>query len=182
MARLKSKLGALTLEGDIETKNIKRALHKKACLTDQISPLEKELTQLKQTKSNTPTHITIADLPQSDKFKAVGGTKKYFIDTIKMIAYRAETAMANILKPHLEKSDMARSLIRQILATDADLLPDEKQGVLIVRLHNLTSPVHNRHALLLCKTLNETETIFPGTKLRLHYELVSNQIPVDQGV
>jgi hypothetical protein len=32
----------------------------------------------------------------------------------------------------------------------------------------------------LCKELNETETVYPGTKLRLVYELVSSRIPGNQ--
>jgi len=36
---------------------------------------------------------------------------KHFIDTIKMIAYRAETALANLLRETISRSDEVRSLL-----------------------------------------------------------------------
>ncbi len=177
LTRFKSKFAALILEGDINTHTIQRFMLQNACLKDQIDQVEQELALLKQTKKKTPKQLAFKDLPQSAQFKTLASSKKYFIDTIKMVAYRAETAMANLLKPHLDKPDMARRLVRQILSTDADLLPDPQQGILTVRLHNLANPLHHRYALKLCEFLNQTETLFPGTDLRLRYDLVSNQIP-----
>jgi len=46
-----------------------------------------------------------------------------------MIAYRAETSLASLLREHLVRSDDARTLIRQIFETEADLLrtPTQKR-------------------------------------------------------
>ena len=68
------------------------------------------------------------------------------------------------------------------LRTDADIEPDEKQGILKIRIHNMTNPRNNRYVQKLCEVLNESETVFPGTHLRLIYNLVSNQNPGDQEV
>ena len=45
-----------------------------------------------------------------------------------MIAYRAETAMANLLRETLTRSDEVRSLLRAIYSSEADLIPDHEQG------------------------------------------------------
>jgi lipopolysaccharide biosynthesis regulator YciM len=90
-----------------------------------------------------------------------------------MVAYRAETAMVNILRETMSRSDDARKLLQAIYTTDADLVPDLEKNILTVRLHHLanhTSGVAIRH---LCSELNLTETIFPDTDLRLVYELIS---------
>ena len=97
-----------------------------------------------------------------------------------MIAYRAETAMADILREEMFKKDEARTLVRQIFMTDADIEPDEKQGILKIRIHNMTNPRNNRYVQKLCEVINETETVFPGTNLRMVYNLVSNQNLPDQ--
>jgi hypothetical protein len=76
----------------------------------------------------------------------------------------------------------ARALVRQILTTDADIEPDYQEGILKIKIHNLTNPRYNEYANQLCKVLNESETIFPGTNLRLLYNLVSNEIPTGQEV
>jgi len=97
-----------------------------------------------------------------------------------MIAYRAETAMVNILREYIGKKDEARTLVRQIFMTDADIEPDEEQSTLKVKLHNMTNPRNNHYVQQLCKILNETETSFPGTNLRLVYDMVSNPNPAGQ--
>lgn len=66
---------------------------------------------------------------EAEQFKTLKKSGKQFIDVIKMIAYRAETAMANILRDGMLKKDEARTLVRQIFMTDADIEPDEKNGV-----------------------------------------------------
>ncbi|MGA1839377.1 MAG: putative transposase [bacterium] len=97
-----------------------------------------------------------------------------------MIAYRAETAIVNILRDYILKKDEARALVRQIFLTDADIEPDEEKGILKVKIHNMANFRNNRYVQKLCEVLNESETIFPGTCLRLVYDLVSNQNPADQ--
>ncbi|WP_221900711.1 putative transposase [Bathymodiolus platifrons methanotrophic gill symbiont] len=51
-----------------------------------------------------------------------------------MIAYRAETAMANLLRETLSRPDEVRSLLRAIIVSEADLIPDHEQGTLTVKL------------------------------------------------
>ena len=97
-----------------------------------------------------------------------------------MIAYRAETAMVNILRNYITKKDEARSLVRQIFMTDADIEPDKENGILKIKIHNMTNPRNNGYVKKLCEVLNDSETIFPGTDLLLVYDLVSNQNPRDQ--
>lgn len=66
---------------------------------------------MKASRKQTPKHITIADLPQEERFKRLGTKSKYLIDTIKMIAYRAETAMVSIIRDSMSRIEDARSLI-----------------------------------------------------------------------
>jgi hypothetical protein len=80
------------------------------------------------------------------------------------------------------RTDDARALLRSIYTTEADLIPNETDGTLTVRLHNMTSRIHDAAVTHLCKELNDTETVYPGTNLRLVYELVSSRIPGCQDV
>lgn len=91
----------------------------------------------------------------------------------RLIAYRAETAMVSIVRDFLSRSDDARSLLREIYTTEADIIPDEEAGTLTVRLHHLTNRSSDKVAQDLAEHLNNSETIYPGTNLRLNYELVS---------
>jgi hypothetical protein len=94
-----------------------------------------------------------------------------------MIAYRSETAMANLLREKMSHPNEARCLLYSLYNTEADIFPDDTSGTLTVRLHSLANPASNKLVLNLCNELNATNTIFPGTNLRLVYELVTEQNP-----
>ena len=49
---------------------------------------------------------------------------KHLTDTIKMVAYRAETALVRCLPPHYVRTeDDGRALLREMFLTSADILP-----------------------------------------------------------
>jgi hypothetical protein len=180
LARRKAKFGAIVLEGELEKKKVKEYERQKAELQDEISFLQKQTDELKARRKECPRHISFAELPEGEQFSALANDKKQIVDTIKMIAYRAETALAKLIKPYMTDKREARSLLRQIFASEADLKPDEENKTLTVSLHNLTNPVSDRIVRNLCQEINATKTIFPGSNLRLVYKLVSDQIRPNQ--
>ena len=142
-------------------------------LQEQIEDLERVLDQLKQQRKATSHHIPVQDLPQAERFTRLRTERKHFTDTIKMIAYRAETSMASTIREKLARSDDARALLRQIYNTEVDLIPDHNAKTLTVCLHHLTQAAHDGAVRYLCEELTATETTFPGTDLRLLYKLGS---------
>jgi hypothetical protein len=142
-------------------------------LQARIEQLQPALDQLQQRRKETPNQIPVKDLPEPDRFTQLRTERKYFLDTIKMIAYRGETSMAATLREELTRTDDARALLRQIYRTEVDLIPDREAKTLTVRLHHLTQAAHDAAVRYLCEELTATETIFPGTDLRLVYKLGS---------
>ena len=69
-------------------------------------------------------------------------------DTVKMIAYRAESAMVALLRRHLRKEAEARALVRESLVSDADIEPDEHAKTLTIRIHRMANPSDDTAALL----------------------------------
>jgi len=182
LGRRRATFAALLLQEPIEQKVVEKWEEKKATLLQEISQLEGELAEQKVKRKETPRHILISELPKEQQFQQLHPSSKHFIDTIKMITYRAETAMAQVVRDVLHRQDDARALLRAIYADEADIIPDNEEGILTIRLHHLanhSSAVAIRH---LCNELNATETIFPETNLRLIYELGSNTNPWDQEV
>ena len=49
-------------------------------------------------------------LPPDSKFEQLAPSRKRLLDTVKMIAYRAETAMVGIVRETLRRADDGRSL------------------------------------------------------------------------
>jgi hypothetical protein len=131
-----------------------------------------KIEQLKERRKNVPRHIAMKELPEEDRFTKLRSVSKHFVDTIKMIAYRAETVLLGIVTPTLSRQEDVRSWIRQVLRGSVNLIPDEEQQTLTVQLHPLTNRAHNEALKHLCTQLTDTETLYPTTKLRLVFEFL----------
>jgi hypothetical protein len=171
LTRLQARFAALTLHSQAEVSQIPKWQRKKANLQEQIEQLENEWATLKQRKQSTPKHLEWDALPASEKFERLAPSRKRLTDTVKLIAYRAETALASIVREKMSHVDEARSLIREVMRCSADIIPNEVLGVLEVRLHTLANPRSNRAVLHLLDHLNAAEYAYPGTNLRLLYSL-----------
>ncbi len=169
--RKRAEFGALTLEGEIEPETFER---RKAEFQECIAALQKEVAALKAKRKATQPQIPFHDLPEEERFKRLSTQNKHFVDTIKMIAYRAETAMAQTLPEKMARYDDARSLLRAVHSSEIDLLPNAQEKTLTVRLHPLANQSSDDGVRHLCAELNRAELLFPGTDLRLVYELVSS--------
>jgi hypothetical protein len=172
--RCAAQFGSLSLPGALEPAQVARYETTKATLQEKIENLQKSLGQLKEKRKQTPRHIPVKDLPEGAGFEQLRPERKQFIDTIKMIAYRAETSMTGVLRDKLARADDARSLIRHIYQCEVDLLPDLKAQTLTIRLHHLAQNIHDEAVRHLCAELSATETLFPGTNLRVIYQLGSS--------
>lgn len=180
LSRMTAKFGATNMTEAIGGGNMERWIEKKARMQEDNENLQNEIDALKAQRKATPHHTTFGALPEDQKFRQLGTQSKQLIDTIKMIAYRAETSMANILRPVIKHPDEARKLLAALYTTEADLIPDLKEQTLTVRLHHMAQKSTDVAIQKLCDELNETETLFPRTGLRLILKLGSNQNPRDQ--
>ncbi len=167
--------GEISLTDEIATKKIDEYQKKKAELKDDIEQMQEEANTLKKSLKEIPKHIYVSQLSNDEKFNQLKTNSKHFIDTIKMIAYRAETALSNILHEYLSRKDDARSLVRAIFKTEADIIPNYENKTLTIQLHNLTNKYSDLAVEKLIDEINKTNTIFPGTNLRLFYKMVSMQ-------
>jgi hypothetical protein len=174
LSRLMAKFGATQMTEGIEVEKMERWLEQKAQLKVEIEHLQEAVNALKTKRKDTPHHVSFKELPEDQKFRQLRQHGKQLVDTIKMIAYRAETAMANILRQVIKRPDEARTLLRALYSTEADIIPDFKAQTLTVRLHHMAQNVSDVAIQKLCDELNETETVFPRTNLRLILKLGSN--------
>ncbi len=166
----------LTMDDSSEPKLLEAQMHKRATMHEEIDGLEQEIASLKQKRKAVSRHIPMSELPAGQKLERLSVGTRQLLDTVKMIAYRAETAMAHTIQENMWRSDDARNLLRAIYANEVDLIPEPDNQTLRVRLHSLANRSSDLAAAHLCKELTETETIFPGTELRLVYELVSKPV------
>ncbi|MCP4345298.1 MAG: hypothetical protein GY795_07205 [Desulfobacterales bacterium] len=167
----------LTMHPETEDneKKYRKWVKKKADLYEQIIQFENQLEQIKIILKKTPKHITWAELEELDKFYKLLPGRKRLMDTVKMIAYRAETAMVNLLVDKTVDSSDARQLLQDLFVNEADILPDPENNLLRVRIHCAARPAANRSTNSLLEKLNMTETHYPGTCLKLYYQLAGSK-------
>jgi hypothetical protein len=67
----------------------------------------------------------------------------------------------------------ARSLIRKIYQSDADIKVDKDNKILHVKIHRSNHWADDKVTDFLCQQLNRTQTIFPDSNLTLCFSLVS---------
>jgi len=181
LARQQLQFVALELPPQAQAQTVAGYEQEKGKILEQIEQEKKKLTELKKERKETPHHLTLKELPEAQRFSQLLVTKKHFVDTIKLIAYRAETALVALLREKLARAEDGRSVARQILNSAADLCPNPDQKTLTVRLHRLSSAAHDQALEHMCEELTATETVYPGTELRLIFEPVgSSQFPRNQ--
>ena len=166
-----ARFAALTLHPESDEAAQAKWEKRKAELVEEIEQLEHELTEINSQLKTTPSHLAWDELPEAEKFQRLAPSRKQLVDTVKMIAYRAETAMASIVRESLARTDDARSLLRDLFRSEADLLPDLEQRVLRVHVHPMSNPRSNRAIAHLLEHLNAAEFTYPGTNLQLVYSI-----------
>lgn len=163
--KLQAKLGAYSVEdgADIE--------RKAECLHD-IQVTQIALQDARAKRKGVARKVTLDSLPVTERPTQLLPLNKMLCDTVKMVAYRAETALVALLRRHLNKEDEARALVRALFVSSADLAPDARAKTLSVKIHRMASPVHDRAIAALLTDLNELNFCHPETGDRLIYSLV----------
>lgn len=104
-----------------------------ARLGHQIKALEVKCRTLQARLAALPKRVPIKAVLVEAEIVKLAPEAKHLTDTIKMLAYRAESALVRCLTPYYAKTeDDGRALIREMLLTSADILPQSEDRRLLV--------------------------------------------------
>ncbi len=117
------------------------------------------------------SHVRVGDLPVERQPEALPPAKRLFTDLVRMIGYRAETRMMPLVGGDSADQPTARRLLRTLLSADANLIPDDSQSVLRVELLGLANGATERALRPVLDELNRSRTCYPGTELRMVYDI-----------
>ena len=177
----KKRFADFTLHPEIEadTKKYRDWEQAKIDLAEDITMLEAELEQTKNKQKNIQKHMVVSDLPEDEQFKNIDNSKKNLLDAVKMIAYRAETVMGHLIAEECGSLAKARALLRDLFVSEADILPDHENKILMVRFHNLSTSALDKKLDKLIEHLNSAKMKYPGTDMLLKYSRI---LPAQKGV
>ena len=113
--------------------------------------------------------VEVRDLSERAVVK-LATERKHLTDIIKMVAYQAESDLVALLRPHYARVDQeGRTLLHEMFAAAGDIRVSDKE--LNITLAPLSSPHRTLAAQALCETLDQTATIFPGSRLRIRFSV-----------
>jgi hypothetical protein len=179
LSRERAEFGAMHLQPAPSTDEASAFEQCKGTLLQSIEARGATIEQLKQQRREAGKHVLVKDLPEADRFSQLKTDRKHLVDTIKLVAYRAETLLVSIAREALARSEQdARAWVRGLLQSTVDLRPDPVARTLTVSVHRQASAAQDAVLLHVCAELNDTETIYPGTDLRLVYQPVGVPLPL----
>jgi len=122
---------------------------------------------LETRRQKVPRRVPVQSLTEEPVVK-LAPEIQHLTNLLKMIAYQTESDLLRQLAPHYRRAhDEGRTLLQSAFADAADLQVTNKE--LRVTLAPLSSLHRSRAIAALCHELNQTNTSFPGSSLRLRF-------------
>jgi hypothetical protein len=168
LRKLQAKLGAETTKNAVDGGVVQH----NAELLQSVQTAADELETAKAKRKELKRKVSIDSLPKAERATQLKPLNKQLGDCVKMIAYRAETALVGILRRHLKKEDEARALIRELFVASADIVPDAYAKTITVKIHRMANPSHDRAIAALLNELNDLGFCHPETQDKMIYELI----------
>lgn len=131
----------------------------------------KRVIDLERQRARIPRRIPVGDRTDGQVIK-LATERKHLTNLIKMVAYQTESDLYRSLALHYRRNeDEGRTLVQTALASAADI--EVTSTELRVTLTPLSSAHRTRAIAALCREINTTTTVFPGTQLRLRYDVAA---------
>jgi transposase len=126
------------------------------------------IQKLETRRSSLSTRLPLAEARKAQEVVKLSTERKHLTNVLKMVAFQIESDLVEMIRPHYKRvEDEGRTLVQTIMQDAADIEP--VQGELRITLAPLSSPHRSRVVESLCQALNKTNTMFPGTQLRMRY-------------
>jgi prepilin-type processing-associated H-X9-DG protein len=126
--------------------------------------------RLREGLREVPRRVTASEAADGEPVLRLKTEAKRLTDTIKSVAYQAETALFRLIRSHYSRhEEEGRKLIASAMQLSGDIKVEA--GELHITLAPTASPNRTRAIARLCDELNASETTYPGTQLRLRYAI-----------
>ena len=147
-------------------------------LEARIQTCDQTIQGLLLARKVTDQHILAGELSPEARLQALPQPLRLLLDTLRLLAYRAETAMTTAVAPAPDNPDTARSLLKSLLQADASLHPDESAGTLTVRLLHQPTRAQDRALAPLARRAQPHAHRLPRHPTSgLVYRMLSDDLP-----
>lgn len=137
----------------------------------EIKDAAERIAVLAARRKLLPKHIPLAESKQNQEFVKLSTERKHLTNVLKMVAYQIESDLVERLRPYYARvDDEGRTLIQTALQSAASIQPGKDE--LRIILAPLSSEHRSKAIAALCRDLNRSNTVFPGTNLRMYFDIV----------
>ena len=149
-------------------------------IRQKINKTTDRIKKLKVRCESLPARVPLADARKGQEAVKLSTERKHLTNVLKMVAYQIESDLVELIRPEYKRmEDEGRTFIQTVLQDTADIEPTIDQ--LRITLAPLSSPHRSRVLETLCDVLNKTNTLFPGTQLRMRYSVTPSHPEAKSG-
>jgi len=173
-AKLYSEIDKINPSTEENEKENKKWMKKQLEILEDIDNIQKEIDSLVKQRSTIAYRIPISQMPDSKRYNMLNKESKLLQNIIKIICYRAETALAGLLSKYFNRAEQEiRMLVKAIINTNINLEFDSENEELKITLFSLSNKRSNDAVDKICEKINQTNTTYPGTNLKLVYKIAT---------
>jgi len=179
LAKLEARFGRVALGKKDRQRPSMRDLkiaHEK--LGKRIRAARQHLAELKAKRDATEKLAPLASVLKAQDAQEVvklSTERKHLTNILKMVAFQVESDLLHLLRPYYARvDDEGRTLLQAAFQSTAAI--EVSGDELRVTLAPLSSPHRSRAVGALCDILNQTDTRFPGSSLRLRYGVADSSL------
>jgi hypothetical protein len=169
LARLQEEYGSTVLDYiDGRTATMREFTSEDKRIYREIQDAVARIEALVVRRKSLPKQIQLAESKQEQELVKLSTERKHLTNVLKMVAYQIESDLVERLRPHYARADEeGRTLIQTALQSAAAIEPTEHE--LRITLAPLSSEHRSKAIDALCRDLNQSNTVFPGTNLRMYF-------------
>ena len=174
LRRTRAQLGKLLATLDAQPRRLASAASKqvKEKLRNDIAQAKARLKKIHAQHHALPARVSVAQAQKGEAVIRLSKERKHLTNVLKMLAYQIESDLLELIRPHYKRvEDEGRTLIHTFLQDAADIEPTADE--LRIQLAALSSQHRTGVLEALCATLNRTNTVFPGTELKMRYSVAT---------
>jgi hypothetical protein len=165
------------LEAFTNTESLRRTMRgfkiANAPAAKEVLETLKRITELKRKRAAIPARVPVCKA-RPDEVVKLSVERQHLTNLLKMVAFQAESELAkSIASLYRRSEDEGRTLIQNVLDQAGDIHVSGSE--LLVSIDPMSSPHRTKALQDLCEKLNATRTAFPGSQMRMRFEVKPSQ-------
>lgn len=169
--RLVADYGQLALSNEEKRRKTMRGFKSaNGALGKEIRELEVRIDDVKQKRESLPAKVPVNETLQGGKMKQVRTETRRLLHCFRMLVYRAESALRELIRPHYKRwRHDGRTIVQSMLQSKGDIEVTDTE--LRVALAPQSAPHRTKALTALCEELNVLDARFPGSDLRMRFSV-----------